>query len=459
MNTSIGEFPVVVYGKISKYNDVLSKARCRIFYKYGNRNGTYITDEFAEKLLSSLPYTPIKGIYDIEEEDFSDHGEKNSLGRIYGIVPQEPNIGWEKFIDEDGIEREYACTDVLLFTALYKEANDIVGKAQSMELFPPSLKYHNIIVNGQRYICFDEGCFFGLQVLGDTVEPCFEGSSFYTLQDSITKAMKAIEEYTNQGGQLKMPNINFKLSDREKFDAIWNLLNPDFNEEGNWTCTYFVSEVYDEYVLAFNYETQQYEKISYTKDDEKNLVELGEKVTVYVEWVTTEEKDTLETLRKLNGDTYELINENLVNAEKNAKLVEEFDTKIEDYDAKIATLTQRVDDTNHSLTEVQELYEEAKDNILTLSTENTDLKNFKLNIETQQKLAVIDEYNGKISEDILDSFKEKIQDYTVLDLDMQLAYELKKSNPSVFSKSSNPDYVPKQKQLTGVEAILSHYEK
>ena len=63
------EFPVTVYGKLEKYNDTISKGRCRIFYKGGNRNGTYITDEFAEKLLSTVSYAPVKGIYDDEEGD------------------------------------------------------------------------------------------------------------------------------------------------------------------------------------------------------------------------------------------------------------------------------------------------------------------------------------------------------------------------------------------------------
>ena len=76
------KFSLSVYGNISAYNDVLSKARVRIFYKYGNRNGTYITDEFAEKLISSLPYVPVKGIYDSMEEDYTDHGHERYEGRI-----------------------------------------------------------------------------------------------------------------------------------------------------------------------------------------------------------------------------------------------------------------------------------------------------------------------------------------------------------------------------------------
>lgn len=84
------EFSVTVYGDLEKYNDVTSRARCRTFYKGANRNGTYITDEFAEQLLSTIPYTPVKGIY--EDDDYTDHGDKRSLGRIYGIVPQDPHL-------------------------------------------------------------------------------------------------------------------------------------------------------------------------------------------------------------------------------------------------------------------------------------------------------------------------------------------------------------------------------
>ena len=98
MNKNIFEFPVVIYGNLEKFNDVLSKARCRIFYKYGNRNGTYITDEFAEKLISSLHYVPIKGIYEEDETDFTDHGKSRGEGRIYGIVPETNNFAWENIL-------------------------------------------------------------------------------------------------------------------------------------------------------------------------------------------------------------------------------------------------------------------------------------------------------------------------------------------------------------------------
>lgn len=100
-----------------------------MFYRGKNRNGSYITDDFAKTLISSIPYAPIKGIYSENDKDFTNHGEDRTEGRIYGVVAAEPNFAWEKHLDEDGIEREYACVDALIYTALYQEANDILGKS------------------------------------------------------------------------------------------------------------------------------------------------------------------------------------------------------------------------------------------------------------------------------------------------------------------------------------------
>lgn len=453
MNKTLYEFDVSIYGGLEKYNEVLSKARCRIFYKYENRNGTYITDEFAEKLLSSISYAPVKGIY--SEEDFTDHGNARDQGRIYGIVPENPSVAWEDFVDEDGVTRTYACADVLIFTALYEEAKDIVGKSQSMELYAPSLKYHEAIVHNKRYIVFDEGCFLGLQVLGDKVEPCFEGASFYTLQSTIEYAIDQIKKY----GGTKMPKLNFKLSDDQKFQAIWSLLNTEYNEEGNWTVTYGISAVYDDYALVVNYEAGEYYRAYYSKNDENDMVELGDMVKCYIVDVTESEKNTLDTLRVLNGNTYELVSDVLTNAQDNSEKVSEFSSKIEELNNSISTLETERDNANNQVSEYTTQLETANSTIESLNGELNTLKEYKLNIETQQKQAVINEYSEHLSEEILDSYKAKISDYTVEELDMRLAYELKKSNSSVFTKSSEEGFVPKDTPADGLTAILSKYKK
>lgn len=457
MKKSQIEFPVSIYGNVEKFNDIFTKARCRVFYKGANRNGTYITDEFAEELISTFKYIPVKGIHD--GEDFTDHGTSRSEGQIYGIVPEANNFAWEPHVDEDGVERTYACTDVLLFTALYPEASDIVSKSQSMELYEPSLMYHMAIVQGQKYVVFDHGRFLGLQVLGDTVEPCFEGASFFTLQKSIEDTIQKIKEYSNIGGNSEM-EINFKLSDNQKYNAIWSLLNPEFNEEGGWTCSYAISDVYDEYAIAYNIEEGCYERVYYTKDDATDSLTIDNKVKVFIVDVTAEEKTTLDTLRVLNGDTYELVNENLTNAEKNAADCAEFSTKIEELNTTIATLNTEAESSQAKIAEVQAEYDKAVELNGSLTEELESLKTFKKDIENQSKEAVVSEYSDKLPETVLDTYRAKFDDYTVEDLDMHLAYELKKSGAAVFTQQVSTGYIQKHDTpRSGVEEILSRYKK
>ena len=458
----IREFPITVYGNLTKYSDTISKGRCRIFYKYANRNGTYITDEFAEKLLSTIPYTPVKGIYDNFDEDYTDHGNKRSLGRIYGIVPENPNLQWEKHLDEDGIEREYACVDVLIFTALYEEAGEILGKAQSMEIYEPSIKGSWKIINGRRMFEYTEGSFLGLQVLGEDVEPCFEGAAFFSLYSSLKQLVDEIKEYTlklpeiNTGGQSQMfEKLNFKLSDSEKHNAIWNLINPNYNEEGGWTIEYAICDIYDDYALAYNYAEASYERIYYTKNDETNEVSISEKKKVFVIDVTESEMNALNTIRTLNGDTYEKADEVYSQASKVSELEEQNSTyaqKIEELNENISTLETEKGNFTTQL-------EEANNTIASLNEEIDFLNTYKANIELKEKEEVISSYTELLSEEILASYKEKISEFTAIDLDKELAYELKKNNVSVFSKEQNPGFIPKDEPKTGIEAILSKYKK
>lgn len=455
MGDIIKEFPVTIYGNLKELNPVLSKARCRIFYKYENRNGTYITDEFAQKLISSLPYTPVKGIYDNFDEDYTDHGLKRDLGRIYGIVPENPNFSWEKHLDEDEIEREYACCDVYIFTALYEEASQIVGKSQSMELYQPSIKGDWAIINGKKLFKFEDGCFLGLQILGDDVEPCFEGAAFFTFYNDLKNAIKKLEKYSLdsniKGGKSEMTKLNFKLSDSQKHDAIWVLLNDKYTEEGHWEVSYTILDIYDDYALVYSYEAGSYERVYYTKNDETDSVELGARKKCYVIDITEEEKTALEALRAFNGGTYEKIDENIQEINTIKQQNSEFSIKIEELNNTVSTLTTERDTS-------VENYNNAQAQISTLTNELETLKDYKNSVETQEKEQVIASYSELLNNEILDSYKSKISEYSsATELDKELAYELKKTNLEVFTKT--PQYLPKDTPNTGIEAILAKYKK
>lgn len=469
----LATFSLSLYGNITAYNKTLSLARCRIFYKGGNRNGTYITDEFAEKLIASLPYAPVKGIYDSMAKDFTDHGTQRYQGRIYGVVPVDNHFAWEKHLDKDGIEREYACTDVLLYTAIYqKEALDIVECAQSMELYADAIDGEWQFIDGKKYFVFTDGCFLGLQALGEDFEPCFEGAGFYTLiAETLAERMKQFEldSKLDVGGKEQM---NFKLSDDQKYNMIWTLLNPRFNEENDYVMDYAVCDVYDGYAIVFNFENRAYERAYYTKDDATDSLAIDRKEACYIVDVNDEEKRALEMLHQLNGDTYEKVDENYsamneqietLTAEKSEFEAAQatYSQKIEEQDGTIATLQQEKADVEETLNGVKSNYEAAQSTIESLTAEKEALENFKAAVLKKEKEAVLEHYAQLLDSEEINSFREKIDDMTRDELDKELAYTLVQNKPTLFTNNNDePAYVPKDDaQLSGIEEILSRYKK
>lgn len=460
MSEKLNQFSVEVYGNLEPYNEVISKARVRIFYLGENRNAAYISREFAEKLVMTLPYTPVKGIFDEINDDYSDHGERRSEGRIYGIVPENPNFAWEEHKDEDGVTRTYACADVLIFTALYAEANLILGKGESMELYGPSIKGTWRMIDGKRLFEYTEGCFLGLQVLGDEVEPCFEGAAFFSLDD-LRGTIKKVEQYLAQFEKKledKQMIVNFKLSDERKANQLWSLLNPNCTEEGGYVINYEICEVYDNYAVCWNYDEQIFERVYYTKNDENDSVEINSKEQCFIVDVTAAERDSLRLVQALNENTFENLDKRLEReqeldgqvGELNIKIealerkTEEFETQISTYNTEKETFTQQIETLESDKNSLQEQVD-------ALST-------YKANIEKQDKLGLIETYSNKLDQSILDTFVEEVDKYTYEALDRELAYTLVKSNPANFALDSKKHYVPKDNvEKNGINAILERY--
>ena len=454
----LAKFSLSIYGDITSYNEVLSRARCRIFYTGANRNGTYITDDFANKLISSLPYVPVKGIYDTMKDDFTDHGRERYEGRIYGIVPENPNFAWEKHLDIDGVERTYACADVLLFTGIYKqEAFDIVQKAQSMELFADSIEGEWQFINGKRFCVFTEGRFLGLQALGEDYEPCFEGAAFYTLVDSIKTLVTDLEnseifQKQNLGGEKHM---NFKLSDNQKYNMIWSLLNPRFNEENEYIMDYAVCDVYDAYAVVFKFESNAYERAYYTKDDKTDSLSIDKMEDCYIVDVNEEEKRALEVLHTMNNNTYEKVDE-VVDGLQNK--VNEFESKKEEQETAIATLQQDKEKLEGELEEAKGQYNASLETIDTLKAEKEELDQFKANAELKEKEAVVEKYSTILDEEQLKPFTEKIDEFTKEELDKELAFALVQSKSTIFTNNDGGLLPKEEAPLTGIEAILEKHK-
>lgn len=478
---------ITTYGSLEKVNEVISKSRVRIFYKGMNRNRTFITDDFANQLIQSLPYTPIKGIFSYAKEDYEDHGEDNAEGKIYGIVPENPNFKWEKHLDSDGVEREYACADVYLFTALYGEAMMIPDKGQSMELYRPALvgEWRISPQDGKPYFHFESGCLLGLQVLGDDVEPCFEGAQFFSLYKDAKELLNYIKNFSKkeEEGKMEITKDLFRLSDNEKADLIFSTLNPNY--ESDYEIKYHLCEVYDDYAICFNTDTRKYERVYYTKSEDS--VTIGDSVEVYIMDVTETEKAALEAMKAVGG-TYELINEKISEMTSTIESLEkekaEFSATIKakeatiaEYEAAKQATAEKIVEYETSISEKDTTIAEYTTRIETLESEKTvlesekaDIKSecdslaeFKKTIETEKKETILTEFSSHLNDEQIQSFKDSFDKYSVEDFEKEVCTTAYKSDSTMFSKkSTEPDYIYKDSQTTkkssGVIGLLENYK-
>lgn len=423
-------FEVATYGESIKLTDTLSKARVRIFYKGMNRNRTYISEEFAQKLVDSLPYAPIKGIFNTDDMDFEDHGIDNTVGRIYGIVPENPNFAWEKHLDCDGVEREYATADVYLFTGLYPEAKLIPEKSQSMEIYKNTYKGEWRISDEDHapYFYFTDGCLVGLQALGDDCEPCFEGAAFYTFYNHIKNSLDYFTKKIQEGDI--MEKSTFRLSDSDKFDLIFCSLNPNYNRENDWKIDTYVIDVYDDYALCRNAADYSTFRQYYTKDDNSDTVTLGEKIAVKIVDVTESEALALEAMKntskeyekdKANWETEKTTYESTIttlNTEKEA-----LNSEKEKIEAEKIILENTVGEQSKTISEM----ETAKQNF---EAEINSLQEFKKTIETEQKNSIIEEFSENLTDNKIQEFKSAMEKYSVDDFRKEVcvaAYEANKT--------------------------------
>lgn len=199
-------------------DDVGSRLQVAVFTKYGNRNGSYITDEYADSLIASATRgdTPVVGFFDPESQTWASHTGP-TLANGYGYI--ESFIGWKPLQDTDGVTREYAVFSVVLFTKYYEEARKIRGQNQSMELNPETIDGKWIEIEGEEYFAYTKGDMLGLCVIG-AHEPCFSVSTFFSKNDdsyrtqyqkfaSLVADLKlhVDEQQNEEGGEQQMDNI------------------------------------------------------------------------------------------------------------------------------------------------------------------------------------------------------------------------------------------------------------
>lgn len=406
-------FIATVYGNLTPLNNsAFSKARLKIFYKGLNRNGSYITDEVAEKLLSTLPGTPIVGSFSGEKDDFEGHmpWSPEEL-KAYGFVPQDMNFSWEMSLDPDGVYRTYACTDIILWTGRYPIASRIVGKSHSMELNPDTVTGEWVESDDDFYFKFTNAEFFGLCVLGEDYEPCFEGSSFYELHNKKEDKPKFSQEVKEM----------FTLYKKELEVADENLTGGQEMEEEN-------KPVEEEVIDTPAEETE-------TPEEEIPTNEEGSEVS------EEEVKPEDEAEEEDNGE----------GAEEEPESEEE-NSEEEESDEEPENDGEEKPDLNAELAKKDEEIE-------SLKAQLAELNSYKAQKVLEEKEQVIETYSSKLSDEEISDFKNRIDEYeTAADLKKEIAVCILDKEATEEVEETNYAFVGNRKEkLTGIEAIVAKY--
>jgi hypothetical protein len=217
-------------------NPLMSKCEIKVLYVGANRNKTFITEEVAAEIGKTLRGAPIVGYYKNNKEDFADHGEKVIIDDEgikfecqtvpYGFVSPDAKVWFQNFEDNDGmgntVVHKYLMTTGYLWTGQFPESSLPVeeGRPQSMELQNESVKGHweTNYDNGMDFFIINDAIIQKICILGDDVEPCFEGASVtapdvsikFTLDDNfrhtLYSMMQDLKSALNGGGQ-QMENL------------------------------------------------------------------------------------------------------------------------------------------------------------------------------------------------------------------------------------------------------------
>ena len=229
MNTSIKLNSPCELINVTPLNPLISKCQIKVCWvgDEPNRNGSVITKETALKMANTLPGSPIVGYYNEGDGDFEEHNriidisngkwEIKDTTRPYGFVDLNAQVWFQDYLDDDKIHT-YLVTEGYIWTGQYPEANRILvkGNNQSMELDENSLDAHWAIDDntGMEFFIINDAVISKLCILGEDVEPCFEGANItkFSLDEEFNKKIYALMKEVRKlkGGSLNVEDLKDK---------------------------------------------------------------------------------------------------------------------------------------------------------------------------------------------------------------------------------------------------------
>lgn len=247
MNRSIPSGTELDFINVTAVSPMISKCEIKVLYTGKNRNRSFISKEVGNKIAATVRGIPIVGEYFYQTEDFGDHGEEDLVIDThgvrfvkstvpYGFVSSNARVWWANFLDKDGVTREYLVTEGYLWTGRYPECKRVVerGNHQSMEFDKETLVGEWTDIKGEwtkfendeeEYFNISDAILSALCILGEDVEPCFEGANItknsqlvYSLnkddfKEKMLDFMLDLKEALNEKGGIGMSDTNTNVED------------------------------------------------------------------------------------------------------------------------------------------------------------------------------------------------------------------------------------------------------
>ena len=421
-NRSVATIDSPEFIDVQPYNPLISQCTIKVLYLGKNRNGSFIDKNTAIQMANSLPGTPIVGAWRKDIEDFGDHGHVITIedGEVkfacktvpYGFVAPDARVWFQKFTDTDDFgnetEREYMMTTGYLWTGQFEEVKKVVeeGQAQSMELDEEHLDGHwaNDAKSGMDFFIINDAVFSKLCILGDDVEPCFEGAAITGGVDSnyaestefahtLYTMIKQLQDIigAKEGGK-NMPEKPEELE---------------------------AAEVATEFVAGSgkNEEPQKETKDSEAKKDEETPSEKAEPATDHaVKDEKQEEEQVAEEEKKKEQTDAKKRKCALEEEEKKDEVPEQEEKEEKKPETEHSVEQEPAAEVETSVTSTFALEQENEK----LRAELESLRQFKLSIEREQKDALIAKYHMLSDEDKADVIAHK-DEYTLEQIDEKLA--------------------------------------
>ena len=405
-NRSVATIDRPEFIDIQPYNPLISQCTIKVLYLGKNRNGSFIDKNTAIQMANSLPGTPIVGAWRKDIEDFGDHGHVITIedGEIkfacktvpYGFVAPDARVWFQKFNDIDDFgnetEREYMMTTGYLWTGQFPEAQKVIDEG---ELDEEHLDGHwaNDAKSGMDFFIINDAVFSKLCILGDDVEPCFEGASVlggvdnnYTEETEFTHTLytmiKQLQDIigTTEGGK----NMPKKPEELEQTEVVTEFVAGSGKDEEKKDETQTETKDSD----AEKEETPSEEEAEPAADEEKKEPKKEHALEESEQEAEEEKPETEHALEEESAAEVEPVVEH---------------SAAEDVEPEPAKVNFALEEENKEL-----------------RAELEALRQFKLDIENKEKDALIAKYHMLSDEDKADIVAHK-EEYTLEQIDEKLA--------------------------------------